>query len=135
MRLCGVQMRTLACSGGGELGSNGGPASPGVATGTGVSGGGAPVAAKGCVAVLQDALSTLEGLSGVQQHMQRLERSHDEAVQRVEAVEVLCQTCVSLCLVHPHHLSGSVCALRRDCCGMIGLNMGVPILIADAVVM
>lgn len=84
-----VQMRLLAGSQEGEPGGGGavGPASPGMATGrsddcaaTGQT--------KSCVAVLQEGLGMMQGLAGVQQQVQWLAQSKEEALRRAEAVEV-----------------------------------------------
>lgn len=64
-----------------------GPASPGMATARSddcaASG-----QAKRCVVVLQEGLSMIQGLAGVQQQVQRLAQSKEEALRRAETVEV-----------------------------------------------
>ena len=84
------------------------PASPGVAAAEGHSSGkGGPVPEMSCVAVLQEALSATQALGGVQQHVQRLARSNEEAVRRAETVEV-CRHALLSC--------APTRSVRQPCC-------------------
>lgn len=63
------------------------PASPGVAVG-GADDRAGHWQAKGCVAMLQEALGTIQALAGVQQRVEQMARSKEEAVRQAEAVQV-----------------------------------------------